>query len=77
MVSGVAALIWSYFPDLTAEQVKQIINQSTRKYEGLKVVQPGTGETVPFSQLSITGGMVNTYEAVKLAMNYSQAEKKQ
>lgn len=77
IVSGVAALVWSYFPDLTAEQVKDIINQSTRKYDGLKVVQPGTGENVPFSQLSITGGMVNAYEAVRLAMSYSQPEQKQ
>ena len=77
IVSGVAALVWSYFPDLTAEQVKDIINQSTRKYEGLKVIQPGTGENVPFSQLSITGGMVNAYEAVRLAMNYSQSGQKQ
>ena len=77
IVTGVAALVWSYFPDLTAEQVKDIINQSTRKYDGLKVIQPGTGDTVPFSQLSITGGMVNAYEAVKLAMNYSQSGQKQ
>lgn len=77
IVSGVAALVWSYFPDLTAEQVKDIINQSTRKYDGLKVIQPGTGDNVPFSQLSITGGMVNAYEAVKLAMNYSQPGPKQ
>ena len=77
IVSGVAALVWSYFPDLTAEQVKDILNQSTRKYNGLKVIQPGTGDNVPFSQLSITGGMVNAYEAVRLAMNYSQPEQKQ
>ena len=67
ITSGVAALVWSYFPDLTTEQVKNILNQSSRKFDGLKVVEPGTGDEVPFSQLSITGGMVNAYEAVKLA----------
>jgi cell wall-associated protease len=72
IVSGVAALIWSYFPELTAEQVKDILNQSSRKFDGLHVTQPGTGEYVPFSELSITGGMVNAYEAVKLAQNYQQ-----
>lgn len=67
IASGVAALIWSYFPDLTTAQVKNIINQSSRKFDGLKVTEPGTGNEVPFSQLSITGGMVNAYDAVKLA----------
>ena len=67
IASGVAALIWSYFPDLTTDQVKNIINQSSRKLDGLKVTEPGTGKEVPFSELSITGGMVNAYDAVKLA----------
>ena len=76
IVTGVAALVWSYFPDLTAVQIKDIINQSTRKYNGLKVIQPGTGDTVAFNLLSITGGTVNAYEAVKLAMSYSQSGQK-
>jgi subtilisin family serine protease len=67
IASGVAALLWSYFPDLTAEQIKNILNQSSRKFDGLKVIKPGSAEEVPFSQLSLTGGMINTYEAVRLA----------
>lgn len=65
--AGVAALLLSYFPELTAEQVKTILKQSTRKFDGLKVSKPGSSEEVPFSQLSATGGLVNAYEAVKLA----------
>ena len=65
--AGVAALLFSYFPDLTAEQVKSILTQSTRKFDGLKVAKPGSAEDVPFGNLSITGGLVNAYEAVKLA----------
>ena len=67
ITAGIAALIWSYFPDLTIEQLKMVLTQSTRKFDGLKVMQPGTLDKVLFSQLSITGGTVNTYEAVKLA----------
>jgi cell wall-associated protease len=67
IATGVAAMVWSYFPDLSAEQIKTILNQSTRKFDGLKVIVPGSMEVVPFNQLSITGGMVNAYEAVKLA----------
>jgi len=66
-VAGVAALLFSYYPNLTAEQVKDIIDQSTRKFDALKVNQPGTVTEVPMSQLSITGGLINAYEAVKLA----------
>jgi subtilisin family serine protease len=64
---GVAALLLSYFPELTADQIKSILKQSTRKFDGLKVSKPGSSEEVPFSQLSETGGLVNAYEAAKLA----------
>jgi len=67
VASGVAALVWSYFPDLTSEQVKNILTQSSRKFDGLKVTEPGSGDEVPFNDLSITGGMINAYEAIKLA----------
>lgn len=66
--TGVAAIIMEYFPNLTADQVQEILRQSTRKFDGLKVMKPGTKEVVPFSELSSSGGMVNAYQAVKLAM---------
>ena len=44
--SGVAAILLSYFPDLTAGQVKDILKQSTRKFIGLQVTKPGTQEKV-------------------------------
>jgi cell wall-associated protease len=68
-VAGVAALVMSYFPHLSATEVRQILIQSTRKFDGLKVTQPGTDKVVPFKDLSISGGLVNAYEAVKLAMS--------
>jgi cell wall-associated protease len=70
--SGVAAILMSYFPDLSAVEVKDILRQSTRKFDGLKVTQPGGKGEVPFSELSSTGGLVNAYEAVKLAMTYKK-----
>lgn len=66
--AGVAAVLMSYFPDLTAAQVKDILRQSTRKFDGLKVNKPGSQDEVEFSQLSSSGGLVNLYEAVKMAM---------
>ena len=68
VVSGVAALLMSYYPDLTAEQVKDIILKSSVKLNSLKVNSPGeSGKKVSFSSLSRTGGVVNALEAVKLA----------
>ena len=68
VVSGVAALLMSYYPDLTAEQVKDIILKSSVKLSKLKVNSPGgNGKKVSFSSLSRTGGVVNALEAVKLA----------
>lgn len=74
--SGVAAIIMSYFPELTAAQVKDILRQSTRKFDGLKVTKPGSKEAVPFNQLSSSGGMVNAYEAVKLALTMKEADRR-
>ena len=66
--AGVAAIIMSYFPELSASQVRNILRQSTRKFSGLKVSKPGSQDEIPFSDLSSSGGLVNAYEAVKLAM---------
>lgn len=67
VVSGVAAVLFSYFPELTVEEVRSIIGESARKFDGLKVNKPGTTDETDFATLSKTGGLVNAYEAVKLA----------
>ncbi|WP_052354025.1 S8 family peptidase [Flectobacillus major] len=67
VVTGLAALLKSYYPELTAKQLKKIILNSAIKLPHTKVNQPGTGDLVEFSKLSITGAVVNAYNAVKLA----------
>ncbi|WP_235298966.1 S8 family peptidase [Portibacter marinus] len=67
VVAGVATVLRSYFPSLTARQVKDIIMESAVK-QNAKVKKPGSDEMVNFSDLSVTGGVVNMEEAVKLAM---------
>ncbi|KAF2516658.1 S8 family serine peptidase [Flavobacterium foetidum] len=67
MVSGTAALIWSYYPKLTVHQVKQIILDSGTVYN-LEVLVPGTKDKkVPFSELSKSGKVLNVYNAMSLA----------
>ena len=63
---GVAALVLSYFPELTAVELKNILKTSTHKFDGLEVQKPNGGKAL-FSDLSNTGGLVNAYEAVKMA----------
>ncbi|GAB5550866.1 MAG: S8 family peptidase [Saprospiraceae bacterium] len=67
VVAGVAAVIRAYFPDLTAKQVKEIIEASTDKKLNTMVTKPGTTERVPFRQLSTTGGLVNLESAMEKA----------
>jgi subtilisin family serine protease len=75
--AGVAAIIMEYFPQLTAVEVKNVLEQSTRKFDGLKVTKPGSKEQIEFTELSSSGGLVNAFEAVKLAMTLkSEAAKK-
>ncbi|OJJ18823.1 peptidase S8 [marine bacterium AO1-C] len=71
VVSGVAAMLMSYFPNLSAEEVKDIILKSSIKYTDKEINKPGSrnGQTIKFGELSVTGGIVNAYEAVKMAQS--------
>lgn len=69
VVAGAAALIMSYYPELTASEVKDILIKSATKIGDIPVLKPGSDEVVPFSTLSATGGIVNVYQALKLAQN--------
>jgi subtilisin family serine protease len=73
VVSGVAALLMAYYPNLSAADVKRILIDSSTRYGDQRVVRPGAenGEQVPFGSLSATGGVVNAYAAVKLAEQMS------
>jgi subtilisin family serine protease len=66
VVAGLGALILSYFPDLSAEQIKYVIEKSVSP-EKEKVKLPGTDELVNLSDISKTGGEINAYNAIKLA----------
>lgn len=75
VTSGVAALVWSYFPHLTAVQLREILLKSVVKLDQ-KVKLPGGEEVVKFGTLSATGGVVNAYRAVQEAMKITPAGKK-
>lgn len=68
VVSGVAALLMSQFPALKAADVKRILMATVTRFATLQVTPPGGGaKRVPFSMLSTSGGVLNAYEAVRMA----------
>jgi subtilisin family serine protease len=73
VAAGVAAVLKSYYPKLTPEQMKTILIKSSLKtYKGKKVIKPGSkkGEKdryVKFEELGKNAGLINLYEAIKLA----------
>ena len=67
VVSGVAAILKSYFPQLSASQLKDVIVSSARKYAGLKVKLRGNPGKVLFSGLSKSGGVIDLINAFKRA----------
>ena len=74
VVTGLAALIMSYYPELTSEQVKRIIFDSAEPLFD-EIQKPGSQiEYVPFSSLSASGGIVNALRAVQLAEQMTNQE---
>lgn len=65
MVSGVAAMLKSYFPTLTMLEIKDIMLSSATSYKGVQQYKPGTKDLVDFGTLSVTGAVINVKEAVK------------
>ncbi len=66
-VAGVAALIRSYYPKLTASQVKHILMNSGIKIEKEVLLPGGKGKKVPFANLSVSGRILNAYNALRMA----------
>ena len=71
VVAGIAALLRSYFPKLTAVQVKQIIEQSSDQSMAAKRFKKPDGDkkaTLTLKQICRTGGIVNACNAVQMAL---------
>ena len=69
VVAGVAALILSYNPQLTPQQLKDIIEKSSTPVT-IKVKLPGSEEDkeVEMSEISRTAGIINAEAAMKMAL---------
>lgn len=72
VVTGVAALILSYYPDLTPQQLIELLMESSYKVTKPKSflipnLKSEKREKASFTQLSKSGGIVNAYSALALA----------
>lgn len=77
VVTGIAALILEYFPNLSPADVKYCIEKSV-SVPTAKSKKPGTdNEMVSLADLSEAGGIVNANGAVRLATIMSDSKKKE
>ena len=68
VVTGLAALIMSYYPELTAQEVKNILINSAADFKEARIDIPGESQDlVKFKRLGKNGGVVNAYNAIRLA----------
>lgn len=72
-VSGVAALIKTYYPHLSGSRIRDILLESVTSRRGVEVEkgikvgkQPGR-DLFLFEQLTLSGGILNAFEAIKMA----------
>ncbi len=69
--AGVAALVRSYYPNLTASQVKKIIMDSGTPINN-SVTVGDAKESMPFSNTCVSGKIVNAYNAILMAEKMSK-----
>lgn len=65
VVSGLAAVLRSYYPTLSAKEVKDIIIKSVTKVDQkVKIKVDGSNKKVYLDEISVSGGIVNLYNAI-------------
>ncbi|WP_373518669.1 S8 family peptidase [Pricia sp.] len=73
-VAGVAALIRSYYPKLTAPQVKHIIMESGLAPKAKVILGGDTAQTATLNQISKSGKIANAYNALIMASKVAAGE---
>lgn len=81
IVSGIASLIRSTYPNLTAQEVKNILLDSGTNVDAQVYIPNPQGEKrnpnkVPFSSLSKSGKIVNAYNVLLMAEEVSKKKKR-
>ncbi|PCJ66841.1 MAG: peptidase S8 [Bacteroidetes bacterium] len=71
VAAGVAGYVLSYYPTLTATELKSILMKSAIAMSDAQQV-PGSKELKVPSEISVSGGIVNVYKALQLAEEMSK-----
>ncbi|MEY3194033.1 MAG: hypothetical protein RIQ78_129, partial [Bacteroidota bacterium] len=72
--AGVAAILRSYYPELSAVQVKSILEKSVVKQDG-EVTKPGSTDKVKFTELCVSGGIISAPNAIEMAEKAPKSKK--
>ena len=75
-VAGVAALIWTYYPKLTAAQVKRIIMESGLEVPIQVTLRTNPSKPLNLQEISKSGKIVNAYNALILARQVAKGKVK-
>ena len=64
-----------YYPELDAAEVRKVILDSATRYADQQVIAPGEAGRRRFGDLSVTGAVVNAFEALRLAEQTAAAKR--
>jgi subtilisin family serine protease len=73
-VAGVAALVMSQYPALTASQVKQIIMQSGLPIKAKVILGGDNSKSASLDEISTSGKIANAYNALILASKVANGQ---
>ncbi len=74
MVSGAAAMLKSYFPEMSMKEIADVLLSTSKSYKGTMQKHPETKKMVDFAELSVTGGVVNLKNAVEKCLEMEAAK---
>lgn len=73
-VAGVAALVWSQYPNLSAAQVKKVILESGLGTKASVILGGDASNNATLSEISTSGKIVNAYNALLMARQMSKGK---
>lgn len=74
MVSGAAAMLKSYFPEMSMKEIAEVLLSTAKDYKGTMQKHPGTKQMADFAELSVTGGVINLKNAVEKCLEMEAAK---
>lgn len=78
IVAGIAALIRSYYPTLTAPEIISLLNNTVTSLKGTSTCLPGTEKnsaTIEWTALCKSAGIVNAFQAIQAADALAEGKK--